>query len=75
MIAEVDIFGVYLHSALVAAIIAGFAHVVLRNLLTRVNFYSWVWHKNLVDLAVFVLLWGGATWLLYVVGNAQHLAS
>jgi hypothetical protein len=64
VIAEVDVFGVFLNAALVAAILAGAAHLLLRRVLRRLHFYDWVWHRNLADIAVYVLLWGAANVLL-----------
>ena len=69
MIAEVDVFGVFLHTGLFSALAAGLVHLGFRRVLTKANFYNWVWHRNLADLAVYVLLWGGATWVLNVVGR------
>jgi uncharacterized protein DUF1656 len=64
VIAEVDVFGVFLTAPLVAAILAGAAHLLLRRVLRNLHFYEWVWHRNLADIAVYVLLWGVASVLL-----------
>lgn len=61
MIAEIDIFGVLVSSALSSALLAWAAHVPLRRLLARTGFYAWTMHRHLVDLSLFILLWGIAT--------------
>jgi len=62
--AEVDVFGVFLNCALVAAALAAVIHALLRPWLKRAGFYDLVWHRNLADICLFVLLWGAASALL-----------
>jgi protein AaeX len=57
MIAEINLFGVFLSGALVMACLAGVALLIVRYALFRIGFYRFVWHRNLVDLALFVILW------------------
>ncbi|RCK54242.1 hypothetical protein TH25_02765 [Thalassospira profundimaris] len=57
----VDVYGVFLPSFLVAAILAWFSLVVLRKVLVRVGFYRATFHSALIDLALFVLLLAGIT--------------
>ncbi|MFI4919956.1 MAG: DUF1656 domain-containing protein [Legionellales bacterium] len=58
MIAEVNIFGVFISTALFTAGIAGLLHVLFRRLLQQVGFYRFVAHQNLLDISLFVILWG-----------------
>jgi len=58
MIAEVNVFGVYISSGLFAAILAGLIHLGLRRVLQTVGFYRFVAHQNLFDVALFIILWG-----------------
>ncbi|NWA29757.1 DUF1656 domain-containing protein [Pseudomonas gingeri] len=54
-----NIDGVFLHSALVAALLAAFLHFTVRWLLARTHAYAWMWHPGLADIAIFVILWAG----------------
>jgi len=56
--AEIDLLGVYVPGLLVAAAFAGVLHVVLRRVLARLGFYRLVWHRSLVDVALYVILLG-----------------
>jgi hypothetical protein len=58
MIAEVNLFGVYISTALFTAAIAGVLHVGIRRVLQSVGFYRFVAHQNLLDVALFFILWG-----------------
>ncbi|MDB5777488.1 MAG: hypothetical protein JWP38_3621 [Herbaspirillum sp.] len=58
MIGAINMFGVFVDAALFSAILAAILHLACRPLLMRVGFYTWVWHRSLVDLAIYVLLWG-----------------
>ncbi len=60
MIAEVSLFGVYVSGAFATACLAGGATLVVRRLLHWAGFYGLVWHRHLVDLALFVILWAAA---------------
>jgi hypothetical protein len=64
MSGEWDIGGVFLHSALVTALIAGVVHLVLRWLLGRTHAYAWMWHPGLADAALFLIVWAGVAALL-----------
>ncbi len=61
MITEVSLFGVYINAGLVSAALAALLLIALRRVLTAVGAYRWVWHPALVDVALFVLLWGLAS--------------
>ncbi len=58
MIAEVNFFGVYISTALFAAAIAALLHIVVRRTLQTFNVYRFVAHQNLLDVALFIILWG-----------------
>ncbi len=58
MLAEINLFGLFVNAGLVSALFAGVLLVPLRRLLSAVGAYRLVWHPPLVDLALFVLLWG-----------------
>jgi protein AaeX len=59
VIADVNLFGIFINAGLVSALFAGVLLVLLRRALTRAGAYRLVWHPALFDLALFVLLWGG----------------
>ena len=58
MIAEVNIFGIYISTALFAAAIAAILHIFTRKTLQSIGFYRFVAHQNLLDVALFIILWG-----------------
>ena len=58
MTTEINIFGVYVHPLLIAAILAFAAARLLELLLQRLGAYRWIWHRGLFDAAVTVILWG-----------------
>ena len=59
MIAELDIFGIYLPALLVWALLALLLSSLLRRTLIRAGIYARVWHPPLFDAALFLLLLGG----------------
>ena len=61
MIAEINIFGIYISTGLFAAAIAGLLHIVVRRVLQSIGFYGFVAHQNLLDVALFIILWGVIT--------------
>jgi hypothetical protein len=73
MITEVNLFGVFINAGLVSAVTAALLLTALRRLLSAVGAYRWVWHPALVDVALFVLLWGLASCAESVL-NAQLLS-
>ena len=58
MIAELNLFGVFVNAGLVAALVAGALLIAVRRALTYFGAYRATWHPPLFDLALFVLLWG-----------------
>lgn len=57
MTSDINLFGVFIDSALVTALLAAAAAAVLHRLLAGTRAYRWVWHPPLVDLCLFALLW------------------
>ena len=57
---EVDLYGVFVPSLLVCAIVAYVVTALATRLLARTGFYRLVWHRALFDTALFVILWGVA---------------
>ncbi|MFZ6762718.1 DUF1656 domain-containing protein [Pseudoroseomonas sp. WGS1072] len=59
MIAEIDLYGIFLPALLVWALLALPASVLLRRLLRALGVYRWVWHAPLFDFALFLITLGG----------------
>ena len=58
MIAEFDIYGVFVPALLVFAIVTLPLTLVLTRLLQVIGFYRFVWHRPLFDVALGVILFG-----------------
>jgi hypothetical protein len=56
----VEFAGFYLPSLMLWVVVTIIPFVVLRVLLDRLGFYRFVWHRSLFNLALYVLLVGGA---------------
>lgn len=56
MTGELDLFGVFVPPLLAWALLALVLSVPLRRVLDWCGFYRLVWHRPLVDLALFVIL-------------------
>lgn len=67
MRAEVNIFGIYVSSVVVTALLAWIATMVLRRVLERMGAYRHIWHPALFDTCLFVLLWAGVSVLPMVI--------
>ncbi len=59
MIAEVNVYGVFVSPLLLYALAALVLMAALRRGLAVVGFYRTVWHRALFDLALLVILLGG----------------
>ncbi|MCK8783124.1 DUF1656 domain-containing protein [Roseomonas sp. NAR14] len=59
MIAEIDIYGIFVPALLVWSVIALAVSALLRRLLDRIGLYRLVWHRALFDFALFVIVLGG----------------
>lgn len=64
MIAEIDLYGIYLPALLAWAALALPAFALLRALLRGAGLYRLVWHPPLFDLALYVLTLGGVAALM-----------
>jgi Protein of unknown function (DUF1656) len=56
MIAEFDIYGVFVPALLVFAILALLLSLALTRLLEAIGFYRFVWHRPLFNLALGIIL-------------------
>jgi hypothetical protein len=56
---EIDLFGIYLSPLVLAGLIAWPVTLLLFRALNRIGFYRFVWHRPMVNLALFVLVLGG----------------
>ena len=61
MMKEPDIAGVYVSPILVYIAVAALAYLPLRLLFNHLKLERFVWHRDLFDLAVYVVLLGLAT--------------
>ena len=61
MIGEFDVYGVYFPAFAVLATIAYVLQLAIRRVLDARNFYRFVWHRALFDLAIYVILLGVVT--------------
>jgi len=57
VIADINLFGLFIDVRLASALVAGLALVGLRRVLGAAGAYRLLWHPALADLALFVLLW------------------
>jgi len=75
MIAEFNVYGVYVPALLIFAVIAFLLAYVLRRALDAADLYRFVWHRPLFDLALFVIMFGVVTALAEpAIGVLRHLA-
>ena len=58
MTGETDFYGVFLPSLLIWMVIAFLLHVALRQILSLLGVYKYVWHRPLFDIALYVVLTG-----------------
>lgn len=64
MNAEISIFGVFVSSLLVYALVAFVLEIVTKRALEAIGFYRFVWHPALFNFAMFVCLLGACVLLL-----------
>jgi hypothetical protein len=57
---EFNLFGIYLPPLMLAGIIAWPVTLLLYRALNRIGFYRFVWHRPMVNLALFVMVLGAA---------------
>jgi Protein of unknown function (DUF1656) len=61
MIAELDVHGVFVPALVAWAVIALPLTALLKRVLSGLGAYRLVWHRPLVDLALFIIMLGGVT--------------
>jgi hypothetical protein len=61
LIAEFDIYGIFVPALLIFAIIAFLLAFVVRRFLDIIGFYYLVWHRPLFDLCILAILFGAVT--------------
>ena len=61
MIGEFDIYGVYFPAFAVFAVIAFVLHLTIKRLLNASGLYRFVWHRALLDVAIYVILLAAVT--------------
>lgn len=59
MIGEIEIYGVYFPSLLILMVLAFGVTAGLRILLGYLGFYKLVWHRSLMNFALYVIVLGG----------------
>ncbi len=64
MTAELSLYGLYVPTLLLLALLALICTRVLGKLLMRLGFYRLVWHPALFEFALFFILLGGFSTLL-----------
>lgn len=57
MIADVNLFGMFMDVALATALIAAAVLGLVHRVLRAVGGYRWIWHPPLFHLALFFVLW------------------
>ncbi|WP_233192805.1 DUF1656 domain-containing protein [Acidimangrovimonas sediminis] len=66
---QIDIYGVFLPTLLIAALAGYWVFLVLRRGLVRVGAYRFVWHRPLFDVALYGVILGligyGLKWFVY----------
>lgn len=58
MMEEIDLYGVFLPSLLVWMVFAFVVLLLLRRVLTALGVYTYVWHRPLFDIALYVIMVG-----------------
>lgn len=71
---EVNLGGVFLPAALLWAGIAFLLSSVISRILSRMGFYTLVWHRALFDAALYVILWGAISAVAYHAAFASVVA-
>ncbi|MEG8222890.1 MULTISPECIES: DUF1656 domain-containing protein [unclassified Novosphingobium] len=63
MIEEIHLFGIYMPAALAWGVVSIVLVYLLREPLQRFPIYRLLWHPSLLEVALFVLLWWGLSFL------------
>jgi protein AaeX len=61
VIGELDIYGVYVPIFVVVAAVAFLLQILLKRVLDACGLYRFLWHRALLDLAIYVILIGLVT--------------
>lgn len=56
----VDVMGIYVPTVGVLAVLSLVLTFALRQLLDRFDFFSLFWHRGVVEISLFALIFGGA---------------
>ena len=56
----VDVMGIYVPTVGVLAVLSLILTFALRQLLDRLDFFSLFWHRGVVEVSLFALIFGGA---------------
>jgi Protein of unknown function (DUF1656) len=74
LIAEFDIYGIFVPALVIFAIIAFLLAIVVRRFLDVIGFYHLVWHRPLFDLCILAILFGAVTAVAEpVIGELRQL--
>lgn len=74
MIAEFDIYGIFVPALLIFAIVAFLLYIIVRRFLDIIGFYHLVWHRPLFDLCILAILFGAVTAAAEpIIGELRHL--
>lgn len=60
---DLDVYGVFVPSLLLAFVVTYVLSSLLSRLFRRIGLYRFVWHRALFDIAIFVCLLGGVVYL------------
>lgn len=59
----VEVFGFYLPPAMLWALAVLVPYTLVRLALSHAGLYRFVWHRGLFNLALYVVMLGGAIWI------------
>ena len=65
MPAQIAVYGVFIPTVLVVALVSLVLFVVVDRVLYRVGFYRWVWHPALCRMAVLAALFCALYFLIF----------
>ncbi|WP_183423764.1 DUF1656 domain-containing protein [Luteibacter sp. Sphag1AF] len=65
MYGEFSLYGVFVPKFLVVLTVAYALKTLVRFLLARTPFYQWIWHPELFNFAMYIVLLGGMLALMH----------
>jgi hypothetical protein len=71
---EVSLGGVFVPAVLLWAGGAFALSGLIFRLASRTGFYDWVWHRALLDFAIFLILWGAISAIAYHVAFSNAVS-